>query len=124
MPKQTNASNYVHTTQPKSHVLLPLFLLFDVLRRLQLLPTLTLLPTTRRPHLAQLLLNLPPSNLPLLNPIQPIPQLRQLLLDTVLLARSPDPQELVLVCFLSQAEGEGVGVVAFEGGAGGDGDES
>lgn len=66
------------------------------------------------PYFPELLFNLPPSQLPCIDLRQALAQLLKFLLNAVLLARSPDPQELILVGLLAQAKRERVRMVPLQ----------
>jgi hypothetical protein len=70
------------------------------------------------PHFPELLINLPPSQLPCINLRQALAQLLKFLLNAVLLARSSDPQELIFVGVFAQAKRERVRMVPLQRGAG------
>ena len=84
--------------------------LFKIRRWRQLL-TLAL-----NPHPIQFTLNLLPALLPALNLGQPVPQLREFLFHARLFRLRAYALKLPFVSVLAHAEGEGVGVVAFEAG--------
>ena len=87
-----------------------------VRRRAQLVAAL-------HPHALQLPLDLRPALLPLLHLGEALAELCEFLLDARLLRCRADALELPLLGRLAEPEGEEVGVVALERGAGGDGDE-
>lgn len=76
------------------------------------------------PDLLELSLNLRAARRPLFDLGEPVAQLGELLFDRRLLRRGADARKLPLFARVAQAQGEQVRVVALEGGAGGDCDES
>ena len=82
----------------------------------QLLPAL-------HPHALQLRLDLRAALLPLLHLREPLAQLGEFLLDARFFRGRADALELPFLAGFAETQGEEVGVVALERGAGGDGDE-
>lgn len=72
----------------------------------------------RHPHFPKLVVNFPPPQLPCVDLRQAFAQLLKLLLNAVLLARSPDPQEFILVGVFAQAKCERVRMIPLQRGAG------
>ena len=79
--------------------------------------------TTAHPDFPQLLFDLLASQLPSVDLRQALPQLEQLFLNAVLLARRSHPQELILVGVFAQAKCERVRVISLQRGTRGYCDE-